>query len=531
MNPLITDSVYLRVGNRRQFFFDDLLLEQTQNLTRRFHSPQPAGDRPVLGKDRPWEHVLYFTCNTWNVIRDPKDGLFKCWYEDWRIDDLSRAISWVRPSDGKLCVNLHRACPSRVLYAQSEDGIAWEKPAVGIVAEEGRSTNVVLGGYEPVGPAHCAYVLLDTHETDPSRRYKAIFENGASREADDPISGTFRSAYSSDGIHWKVHPEPVRYGHCGSVAGDVVTVSIDPESGIYRLNGRHPGMGSSVVQDMRNPTDGGWIAPSYPHRFAQEGRRRIFRMESSDMIHWSTPTPLVVPDYDADNIDDEFYGMEQFRIGDDWLGLLNVLHNTENTMDVQLTYSRNGKDFKRIRPGQPWLAPGNEGSWYPYMATVCSKPIEVGDDLYVYHGGANVHHDWWMVGFHEGLEVAESGRLDRVNYALGLAKMKRDRFVSLAAGPARTGILATRPIFPTGGGLVVNLKCHPGGRLQAAIADGQGNVLPGFERQNCRTVEADSVSCPLRWRGQSRLPAERFLKVQFFLQNAELFSFQFVEEG
>ena len=54
MNPLITDSVYLRVGNRRQFFFDDLLLEQTQNLTRRFHSPQPAGDRPVLVKDRPW---------------------------------------------------------------------------------------------------------------------------------------------------------------------------------------------------------------------------------------------------------------------------------------------------------------------------------------------------------------------------------------------------------------------------------------------------------------------------------------------
>jgi len=165
------------------------------------------------------------------------------------------------------------------------------------------------------------------------------------------------------------------------------------------------------------------------------------------------------------------------------------------------------------------------------MCTVCSKPIEVGDDLYVYHGGANVHHDWWMVGFHEGLEVAESGKLDRVNYALGLAKMKRDRFVSLAAGPARTGILATRPIFPTGGSLVVNLKCHPGGRLQAAIADGQGKVLPGFERRNFRTVEADSVSCRLRWRGQSRIPAERFLKLHFFLQNAELFSFQFVEEG
>ena len=99
----------------------------------------------------------------------------------------------------------------------------------------------------------------------------------------------------------------------------------------------------------------------------------------------------------------------------------------------------------------------------------------------------------------------------------------------LAAGPARTGILVTRPIFPTGGSLVVNLKCHHGGRLQAASADGQGNVLPGFERRNCRTLAADGVRCPLSWKGQSGLPAGRFVKLHFFLQNAELFRFQFLE--
>ncbi len=529
ISNLVTDSVYLRVGNRRQFFFDDLLLEQTQNLTRRFHSPQPAGDRPVLSKDRPWEHVLYFSCNTWNVIRDPRDGLFKCWYEDWQIDNLGGAIAWVRQSDNKLCLNLHRSWPSRVLYAQSSDGISWKKPELGIVTENGHRTNVVLGGPDPIGPAHCAYVLLDTLEKDDSRRYKVIFENMASQEADDQGGGTFRSAYSNDGIHWKVHPEPVRYGQCGSVAGDVVTVSIEPESGIYRLNGRHPMMCSNVVQDLRNPTDGGWIAPSYPHRFGQENRRRIYRTESRDMIHWSTPAPLVVPEHDTDNIDDEFYGMEQFQVGDDWLGLLNVLHNTDNTMDVQLAYSRNGRDFKRIRPGQPWLGRGAEGSWNPHMSTVCSKPIVVDDDLYVYHGGANVHHDWWMVGLPEGLGVPESGNLAAVNYALGLAKMKRDRFVSLAAGPARTGILVTRPIFPAGDGLIVNVKCHHGGRLQAAIADGHGKVISGFERENCRTVVTDAVSCQLIWRGQSKLPTGNFLKLHFFMRHAELFSFQFIE--
>jgi len=529
MTNFLTDSIYLRVGTRRQFFFDDLLLEQTQNLTRRFHSPQPVSDKPVLLKDRPWEHILYMTCNTWNVIRDPRDGLFKCWYEDWKINDLSSPISWIRDSDKKLCLNLHRSWPSRTLYAESIDGVSWEKPSLGILTENGHRTNVVLGGRENIGAAHCAYVLLDTLETNEARRYKVIFESQSSEDADDQGGGMFRCAFSGEGIHWTVCPEPVLYGECGSIAGDVVTVSIEPESGIYRLNGRHPMMCSSVVQDMHNPTDGGWIAPSYPNRFAQENRRRIFRSESNDMIHWSTPTPLVVPEHDVDNIDDEFYGMEQFQVGNDWVGLLNVLHGTDNTMDVQLTYSRNGKDFKRICPGQAWLGHGLEGSWNSYMTSVCSKPIVVDDDLYVYHGGANVHHDWWMVGVPEGLDVPERGNLAGVNYALGLAKMKRDRFVSLTAGPARTGILVTRPIFPRGESLLLNVKCHGGGTLQTAIADGNGTVIPGFERENCRIISTDGVACKMTWLGQSKVPTGQFVKLHFFMRNADLFSFQFIE--
>jgi hypothetical protein len=529
MNHLVTDSVYLRIGSRRQFFFDDLLLEQTQNLTRRFHSPEPVMDQPVLQKDRPWEHVPYLSCNTWNVIRDPRDQLFKCWYEDWEIHDLSNPISWVRESDKKLCLNLHLSWPSRNLYAESVDGIEWTKPECGLVTEQGHNTNIVLGGRQSVGPVHCAYVLLDESEKVSSQRFKMVFENMATEDADDQGGGTFRVAFSEDGIHWEVQPESVQYGSCGSVAGDVVTVSVEPESGVYRLNGRHPLMCSAVVQDLRNPTDGGWMAPSYPHQFGRENKRRIYRAESRDMIHWSTPAPLVVPESEVDNIDDEFYGMEQFQIGDDWLGLLNILHNTDNTMDVQLTYSRDGRDFNRVQPGRAWLTPGGPESWNPYMTTVCSKPIEVGDELYVYHGGANVHHDWWMVGVPEGLDVPESGNLDEVRYGLGLATMKRDRFVGLAAGPARTGVLVTRPIFPTGDKLLVNVECAPEGSLEAAIADDQGVVVTGFERTNCQTVSGDGVALEVKWKGQSELPTGRFVRLHFFLQNAELYSFQFID--
>ena len=150
-------------------------------------------------------------------------------------------------------------------------------------------------------------------------------------------------------------------------------------------------------------------------------KRRIFRSKSADLIHWTTPWPLFGPDDSIDNVDDAFYGLEQFPIGDDWLGVLNVLHMTDNTMDVQLVYSRDGKHFTRVRPGQPWLAPGGPGSWDQYMVTICSKPIEVGDDLYVYHAGAKNHHDWWIVGAQEGLDCAEAGN--------SLRNVFRDNFV------------------------------------------------------------------------------------------------------
>ena len=413
-DSVISDSTYLMIGARRQFFFDDLLLEQTQNLTRRYYSPQKVPASPVLRKDQPWENTLYFTCNTWNVIHDPRDGLFKCWYEDWMIDDLSNYVCWTDETTGKLCVNFHRRWPTRYLYAESRDGLTWDKPALEYLTEDGRKTNVVLGSPE-TGMVHAAYVLLDPLEQDEARRFKMLFEHRGLEGGDDIGSGLFCLATSGEGIHWTIGDQPVEYGQCGSIAGDVVTVSVDCDSRTYLVNNRHPRMCSIVPRDTRNPADSGWVSPSFPDDMFRQTKRRVFRSESTDLIHLSTPTPLISPDADLDNIDDEFYGMEQFQIGDDWLGLLNVFHNTDNTMDVQLAYSRNGRDFQRFRPGHPWLPLGPAESWDQGMVTICSKPIVVGDELWVFYGGTKNQHDWWMVGLPEGLEVAESsGNLDEV---------------------------------------------------------------------------------------------------------------------
>lgn len=518
------DSTYLVIGTRRQFFFDDCMIEQVQDLTRRYYRPAKVGDAPVLQRDRPWEHTIYFTCNTWNVIRDPADGLFRCWYEDWDCEDLGAARNWRNPSDGKICVAFYSTTTSRVCYAQSEDGRHWEKPTF-----DG-GTNVVLGDAS-LGMAHCAYILLDEGEADLEQRYKAVFENRRVEGGNDMAGeGSFRVAGSPDGIHWKLWDRTIRYGACGDVLGDVITISRDPETGMYWANNRNPAMCSSSVLDDRKPIQGSWLPGRVLNFWQQENRRRVFRSESTDLCNWSTPRPLVVPDASLDNIDDSFYGMEQVRIGDDWLGFLNVFHMTDNTMDVQLTYSRDGRHFQRVQPGRPWLSPRGGDAWDRYMVSICSKPCVVGDDLYVYHGGTTCHHDWWLTGRFEGLDVPEAADERLAGTALGLAKIKKDRFVSLSSAEAREGLLVTPPFRTSGTRLRINARTRRGGSVRVAVADAQGNVYKGMERDTCVPFTGDAVEHEITWRNSSAPPDEPFKRLYFYLADADLFSFEWVSE-
>jgi len=277
------------------------------------------------------------------------------------------------------------------------------------------------------------------------------------------------------------------------------------------------------------PPTKSWISPYGPLDFARQNKRRVFRSYSADLVHWSHPYPLVVPDDNLDNLDDAFYGMEQLQIGDDWLGFLNVLHMTDNTMDVQLVHSRDGCDFARVRPGKAWLTTGRAGAWDENMVSICSKPVVVGDDLHVYHGGTVNHHDWWMVGFGEGLEHPEAGDIGKVAFGLGLAAMKRDRFVSLDTGPVREGVLITRPLQSRGRALVVNAACRGGGSVRAELTDTAGRVLEGFGKDDCIPFEGDAVAHTVCWKAAKPTPSGEFLRLRLFLRNAEIFSFQFVE--
>jgi len=520
MDSLQADATRLHIGHRKQFFFDNLIVEAVQNLTRRMHSPQKVKEAPLIQKDQPWERVTYFTPSSWQVIRDPADDVFKCWYEDWQI----HPESWPG-TPGSMTDPIHY--PSRYLFARSDDGIQWEKPQLDIYQEEGRRTNVVLGDREfrgDFGSVHCGYVFRDLFAEDDEERFKILF-NHRTPERRTTAQGYYnRYAASPDGIHWKPWGQEPRFGSYGPHLGDAAAIFLDLDERNYILNTRHRFMGNSWI-DPSNPVFKHFSWPYYPGQPWRNNKRRIFQARSADLLNWSEPQPIVVPDDELDNVDDGFYAMTQYDLGGMWVGFLDVFHDVDNTMDVQLVYSRDGRTFERLQPGRPWLATGEPGSWDQFMVNVYGGPVAVDDELYIYHGGAKNHHDWWVVGVKEKLDVPEARDMDRVSYCLGLARMKIDRFVSLSANAVRPGILVTKPFYAEGGKLLINARCNRGGSVQVAAASGDGQVISGFEKDNCVPFAGDSVAHQITWKSKEEVP-EGWLKLHFYLEDADLYTFQ-----
>ncbi len=503
------DSGCLVIGNQKQSFFDEVLLESLQDVARNYHQPVRSASGPVLWKDRPWEHVLLCRTSSYRVLRDSKDRLFKCWYTDEGIDPA------------KYTAELDNV-PYRQLYAWSEDGIHWIKPELGRYYLEGRNTNIIWGDREYGSRNYDCYVIEDPFEVDQEKRFKTLcvrHQKGLHQ---------VEAVYSADGLNWKTYGEPPVFGKLGPHLGDVLIISYDLQSRSYVLMTRHPLM-DRVELNPRNPVSSSFFAPYYPGDPARENRRRIYQCESSDFLHWGEPCLTMKPDGE-DNLDDSLYGMVRYRLGDVWVGFVNVLHQQADTMETQLAFSRDGHLWRRVH--RSWLAPNPGDSWDGVMVEMCNEPVVVGDELWFYFGASGWgHHDWYLSGLLEGLGVPEARDVSRVSFDLGLAVLKVDRFCSLDAGPVREGIVITKPLESDGTTLMVNAECRPDGSIDAEIVAANDEPIRGFGRGECDTFRGDSVSHLFSWHGLHRLPAGQRRKVRFYMKDASLYTFRFSCSG
>jgi len=210
------------------------------------------------------------------------------------------------------------------------------------------------------------------------------------------------------------------------------------------------------------------------------------------------------------------YNNTAFRYEGLYLGWLQIYYHHQDPylsrLELELIYSRDGREWHRM-PGRETVLPvGPDGSWdRANQSAANGRPIRVRDRLYMYYGGRTYYHSPYKGG--------------DVTCSIGLATLRVDGFVSLDASPMG-GTLTTKPLVLDGSRLFVNCESE-WGHLRVEVLDEQGQPTDGFGRDDCDDITADGVRLPVSWRGKADLEAlgGRMAQLRFHLHNARLYSF------
>ena len=104
-------------------------------------------------------------------------------------------------------------------------------------------------------------------------------------------------------------------------------------------------------------------------------------------------------------------------------------------------------------------------------------------------------------------------------------RYKMVNFDSLDAGSGG-GAVTTRLLLGLEGELRLNADAG-GGEIRVEVLDGEGRVLPGYGRAECRPMTEDRVDFAIRWEARDKLSdSSQPRRLRFLLTRASLFSFK-----
>ena len=473
--PLDQQDWPVKIDSSRQLFVDDYLLAQTNAVKREVHQPSLHPANPLIIPDQPWEirqdkgrQSVTFPF----VHLDQTTGKWRMWYRGEGRYDL--------PSGERI--------PFPGLFAESEDGIVWDKPTLGLHAWKGSKQNNIV--------FHGGYIWgLFVEPEEQSERYRAMVKLEYGKR------GGYYPYTSHDGLRWQRAQE---YPHCVVFGGRAKGARTYPVGGVGDTSrfyfdeklGKYIGDVKFVV-----PAAGG-------RRFRCRGM-----MESDDMVHWSRPYMTFYPD-SLDDPDSQIYGHTGFCYQSMWLGFLRVMHSERDAgrkqTSVELTASRDGRHWTRVARGQEFMPLRTPEDWDGNYVDPTSEPILVGDELRCYYHGA------WL-----GPEPT-----DDTPQCIGLATLQRDRFVSLNAAD-KPGWALTRPLTFNAGHLFINAQVADGGSITVEVLSADGQPLKGFYQSDCLAIRDDSTRIPVTWKRHSIIePAlGQPLSLRFSLTDAKLYAF------
>jgi hypothetical protein len=118
--------------------------------------------------------------------------------------------------------------------------------------------------------------------------------------------------------------------------------------------------------------------------------------------------------------------------------------------------------------------------------------------------------------------------IDDWKFALGLAKLRRDGFVSIDASDT-PGTLTTRPLSFAGKTLHVNAAVEKDGELRVARLKTDGTALEGHGMEDCIPFRGDSPDAVVSWKHQNDQgtvkETSEHVRLEFQLRRARIYAF------
>ncbi len=467
----------LRIGNRRVLLVDDFFVEDRWNVTREVNVPLKHPCNPVLVQDKPWDNHAYAP----SVLFDEEAGVFRMWYGAFDSTAFVRQYR-VGGWDPK-----RHGYPYYVCYAESADGVNWEKPALGLDYREWKNTNVVM-----VGEQKCqGHRVIENHPSSgqPGRFVMNYRDN---------VKGTSMGlclAYSDDGIHWRPDPgNPVYSG----VRDTMHNVLYDDERERWLLYTRpmsYAGQHKMTEADMA---------------YGMKSRGAVAVGETPQSFHY--PRCILWPEEDEPAKIDAFLVV---KCGSHFIGFKTMM-TAESLNDVYLVSSRDGIRWKRLPGAEPYIARGREGDFDCGQAGAPKNIVEVGDWYYLYYWGTPRGQKTW-----ENIS------------GIGLAMIHRDRFVAQVAGESG-GYLLTREFVVEGDELRVNIATYGqvrNARFAAELIrvprEGPPTPIEGYTFEVCDAKADNLLDGVITWQGKD-VSALRgtAVQVRFYLRNVGLYAVQ-----
>lgn len=447
--------------------------------------PEPVLVPSPFGSGAPDDLAAHFYGT---VLHDA--GKFRMWYypchwgknPDWTprmMQQLAKARSAL--FQGPVC------------YAESDDGIAWTKPALEQVLFKGSRRNNALA--LPHAVVSSPLVVKDESEPDPARRYKMVYQFFP--EQSQPVieeygkMPTVALAVSPDGLKWTMLGIPFR------------NQFVEPSSFIKHAS-------QYVIHYQAIDSYAGYLAEGGTP-CGRTGAARV----SPDFTRWpdalAEAFALAEPEDRSKRggsgaYDQAHLGVGAASFGNVCVGLYGLWHNAENvkgfdqiSCDFGLLVSNDGVRFREPVKGHRFLrreeSPVTPVPGRNFNTILCQANgiLNVGEETRIYHGR------WRNAG----------GKPDELKHYSGevaLATLPRDRWGALGIKAAAGEVWSAVVDLPSPG-CEIALNADGARGLRVEIADERFQPLADFSGQNSGTLDTDGgLDCLVKWPG-SKLSA------------------------